>query len=32
MLMPVCIVQDQEDRHMHSNNVINEGLKSSISM
>lgn len=32
MLMPVCIVQDQEDRHIHSDNVTNEGLKSSISM
>lgn len=30
--MPVCIVQDQEDRHIHSDNVTNEGLKSSISM
>lgn len=32
MLMPVCIVQDQGNRHMHSNNVTNESLKSSISM
>ena len=32
MFMPVCIVQDQEDRHMHSNKVSNEDSKSSISM
>lgn len=28
----VCVVQDLEDRHIHSNNVINKGFKSSISM
>ena len=32
MLILVCVVKDQEDRHMHSNNVTNKGLKSSISM
>jgi len=32
MLMPVRIIQDQEDRHMHSHNVTNINLKSSISM
>ena len=32
MLILVCVVKDQEDRHIHSNNVIKKGLKSSISM